>query len=171
MRLPVLSFRTRLTISYAVLTAVLLTIVAVGLTALALEFTVHPVSASLEEMASATDRLVKAHWSAADRELIALVVRQPSHSNVRLSIRAVRPFGPPPGPQGVAFPKHLFGVMVGLRPRFVRLHQGDVFIEPEWSRLDVLLRTYLIALGTALIVTLASSWAIGRRITSKPSRR
>lgn len=167
MNIPAISFGTRLTISYAVLTGILLAIVAVGLTALAFEMAIHPTVFAINDVTASTDAVVKQHWTENDAQLIARVMRQPARSTVEIVVHsnpADRPPGPPPG--GTLAIRSV-GWFLGLRPRIIPLHGGEVFIGPNLPQIEGLLRIYLGALGAALSLTLVSSCALGRWITQQ----
>ncbi len=167
------SLRARLTLSYATLTAALLTAVFCGLVALGLQRYIRSTMLAIDETALTTRQLLRDHWSETDAALVRLVLQQPRAAGVRIRIRVVRPPGaPPPGVPGAngqfapAPPERSLGSVFGLRTRIIWTHRGDIFVGPEVP-IENLLAIGFTALGIALPITLAISWAIGRWITAQ----
>ena len=156
------SFRARLTLSYAVLTALLLTLVTAGLIAVVLELAIRPSVAALDELTAGTQRIVRDHWAESDDRIAELALAQPQRGGAHLMYRGHA--GPPPGPPPRGISPQISGLF-GLRPHIVPLHQSELFIGPDNTRIDELILRGLGALGIALIVAIAASWAIGRWIT------
>jgi len=187
------SFRARLTLSYAVLTATLLTIVAAGITALALDMTIRARSAALDEATATTRRIVQEEWWESDARIVEQVVAEAARPGIRIIVREAQPLGfgppsfvgePPPAPplesplDGLRIPRTLGGPglgpapaslssSLGLRPSLIRLHEGVIFIGADGSEVDRIVATHLGAFGLALLLTVTLSWAIGRRITQQ----
>jgi len=188
------SFRARLTLSYAVLTATLLTIVAAGITALALDMTIHSRIAALDEATATTRRIVQEGWWETDSQIVEQVVAEAARPGIRIIVREgqPQPFGPPSfvgetppaGPQfaepfdGLRVPGPLSGrqpgpppqslsSFLGLRPSLIRLHEGVIFIGADGLDVNRIVATHVGAFGLALLLTVTLSWAIGRRITQQ----
>ncbi len=186
------SFRARLTLSYAVFTALLLTIVAAGIIALALDMTIRARVASLDEATATARRIVAEQWWESDADIVQQVVAEAARPGIRIIVREAQPsalapptfVGEPPGTplespfDGLRLPLPLvsrgFGPappslssVLGLHPVLVRLHDGAIFIGADGFDIDRIVATHLGMFGIALIVTVTLSWAVGRRITEQ----
>ncbi|MEA2718916.1 MAG: two-component system, OmpR family, sensor kinase [Candidatus Eremiobacteraeota bacterium] len=170
------SLRARLTLSYATLMAVLLTIVFCGLLALGIQRHIRSTMLSIDEVASATRQILASHWEQPDAQLTQLVLEQPRPPGVQITIRPVRPKGlpPPPGTPGRSTTPRPFGrmqerslaSMFGLRARAVWLHEGDVIIGPAIP-VEGVLGVGVAALGIGIAIAIAISWSVGRWITAQ----
>lgn len=184
------SFRARLTLSYAVLTALLLTIVAAGITALALDMTIHARIAALDEAVSTTRRVVQEQWFQSDSVIVQQVVAEAARPGIRIVVHEAQSPGfgppsfageaPPPVPgwpvDGLraglverapgAAPASLSSFF-GLRPALIRLHEGVIFVGADGVDIDRIVATHLAVFGLALLLTVTLSWAIGRWITEQ----
>ncbi|MDB5072143.1 MAG: integral rane sensor signal transduction histidine kinase [Candidatus Eremiobacteraeota bacterium] len=171
------SLRARLTVSYATLTALLLTVLFCGLVTLGMQRYIRSTMLAIDEVATATRQIVNDEWPKSDAQLTKLVLQQPRPSGVQIIVRATRPKGlpPPPGtagqsppPQrlGGGRPERSLGGVFGLRARAVWLHQGDVIIAPQIP-IEQLLAIGALAYGIAVALAVAVSWLIGRWITAQ----
>jgi signal transduction histidine kinase len=170
------TLRARLTLSYATMTAALLTLVFCGLVALGLQRYIRSTMLSIDEVALSTRQIVNDHWAEPDQLLIQRVLQQPGTAGVRLVVRPQRPFGfpPPPAPgdnrQSAlprppgAPPERSLSALFGLHTRFIRLHEGEVIIGPV-IRIENLLEIGATALVISLAITIMVAWAIGHWIT------
>ena len=172
------SLRSRLTLSYATLTALSLTIVFCALLALGMQRYIRWTQLSIDDVITTTRTILTDNWSQSDAQLTQLIMQQQRPAGVRIIVRAVRPAGlpsPPPGgrtgfpgrfrPAGVP-PERSLSSLFGLRMGIIWLHHGDVFIGPEIP-IDGLLGIGLGALGIALALTVVISWTVGRWITQQ----
>lgn len=95
------SLRARLTLTYAVLTGILLTLAGAVLMAVVAAIGVRFEGFALDEATEATRTIVQAHWFDPDAAIIALVAQQAPRPGVRIITREGRvfpdPFGGPPG--------------------------------------------------------------------------
>lgn|GEM_PF-828082 len=175
------TLRARLTLSYATLTAGLLTLVFCGLVALGLQRYIRSTMLSIDEVALSTRQILDNHWGEPDTLLTTRVQQQPGTAGVRLVVRPLRPPGFPPlmgplgqapGPSGQAQRPHLAGApperslsaIFGLHTRFIPLHQGVVIVGPT-IRIENLLEIGATTLAIALAITIGVAWAIGQWIT------
>jgi signal transduction histidine kinase len=185
------SFRARLTLSYAVLTALLLTIVAAGITALALDMTIHARIAALDEAVATTRRVVQEQWFQSDAVIVQQVVAEAARPGIRIVVHEAQApgFGPPsfageppapapglpldglrppglieqaPGPAPASLSSFF-----GLRPTLIRLHEGVIFVGADGVDIDRIVATHVAVFGLALLLTVTLSWAIGRWITEQ----
>lgn len=185
------SFRARLTVSYAVFTALLLTIVVAGIISLALDMTIRARVAALDEATATARRIVAEQWWASDAVIVQQVVAEAARPGIRIIVREAQPspFGPPTfvgEPPGAPFDSPFDGLrlplplvrgfgpappslssVLGLHPALVRLHEGAIFIGADGLDIDRIVATHLGAFGIALLVTVTLSCAIGRRITEQ----
>jgi signal transduction histidine kinase len=169
------SLRARLTVSYATLTALLLTVLFCGLVTLAMQRYIRSTMLAIDEVATATRQIVNDDWSQTDVQLARLVQQQPLPAGVQIIVRPSRPKGlpPPPGtpgqpapPQRGGRPERSLGTVFGLRARAVWIHQGDVIIAPRIP-IEQLLAIGAVAMGIAVALAVTVSWLIGRWITAQ----
>lgn len=170
------SLRARLTVSYATLTALLLTVLFCGLVTLGMQRYIRSTMLAIDEVATATRQIVNDDWSQSDAQLTRLVLQQPRPAGVQIIVRPTRPKGlpPPPGTAGQSpppqraggRPERSLGGVFGLRARAVWLHQGDVVIAPRIP-IEQLLAIGAAAMGIAVALAITVSWLIGRWITAQ----
>jgi signal transduction histidine kinase len=185
------SLRVRLTISYALLVAVLLTAVLTAFTSLVLEFVTRPV---VEAVSSSTEKaraIVAAHAADSTRSLQERVIRDaavpgmvliipvgPPSFGVRLGPAGSLPPGPPLARGNRAFhpvmahrPGGVFEInwrtLLGIHPSYVAMRDGGIIIAPDFRRIDRAVAPYFKGLGIAFLGALVVSWIIGRAITSQ----
>ena len=174
------TLRARLTLSYATLTAGLLTLVFCGLVALGLQRYIRSTMLSIDEVALSTRQILTNHWGEPDSLLTARVQQQPGTAGVRLVVRPQRPPGfPPAGADGQAPqlngqpprprpnggpPERSLSAIFGLHTRFIPLHKGVVIVGPM-IRIENLLEIGATALAISLAITIGIAWAIGHWIT------
>jgi signal transduction histidine kinase len=176
------SFRTRLTLSYTVITAALLAVALCGLFALALQISVRQTIFAVDAAAAATRRIVQEHWAESDARIAQYVVGQGTRAGVRIGVRAKRPPGIPQpsgyagvGPllahegvqkQGLPPPPRTLNSFFGLQTHVIWTHQGDVFVGPSLP-IEAMLQIYLAAFAVAVAISTGVSWAIGRWVTTQ----
>jgi signal transduction histidine kinase len=91
------SFRARLTLSYAILTALLLTLALGALAALLIARTIATTRAEVEQTASTVRTVARAHWSQSDDAIVAALDTLGQRSGVRVNVFRRPPGdGPPP---------------------------------------------------------------------------
>ncbi len=192
------SFRARLTLSYTVLTALLLTVALCVLAGLVVERTIATSMTAVDETAATVRTIVRTHWLLGDRRIAALVVSQAQRAGVRLIVAPRgpggpfgEPHGPPPGGEraglppmpdrsgpppaddrgGPFAPRPWWGLAstLGAQPRFVPLPGGAIAIVPDEGLQDAFV-LYGVAFGIAELLTILASWAIGRAITQQAIR-
>jgi len=204
------SFRTRLTLSSTVLTALVLTVALCVLAALVLELTAHATMAEVDRAADTANAIVRANWSRDDDAIVQLVTAQAPPAGVRLTVYrrprrfdfrgnpppddrgAPPPAAPPPAAPG-ALPPAAGGVpppgnpeglppnnpggppplramgiesLIGVQHRFVPLRDGVIDIAPDDS-LRAAFVLYAIVFGSAELLTILASLAIGRTIAQQ----
>jgi signal transduction histidine kinase len=180
------SFRARLTLSYTILTALLLSAFLCALAVLIVERTVHSTMADVDAFAARTRSIVTAYWFETDEDIVAHVQAQAPLSGVRVTAYRQDPGGPPPGrpPRGErpGPPPDDFGApppdqrpppsrsrlasFIGLRARVIPLHAGEIEVAPD-GRLNEMFVLDAYILGLAEIVAVITSWLIGRSITQQ----
>jgi signal transduction histidine kinase len=167
------SFRARLTLSYAVLTATLLTAVLCALMSVALQRSIRSTMHAVDDATSATREIVRSRWSESDAAIARAVMQQSPPAGVQIAVRRKRPSGVaalPAGNTGESLrpflPDRSLGSLFGLKSRTIWLHKGDVLIAPDVA-IEDLLQVYLAALGVAVATTMVVSWMIGRGITQQ----
>jgi len=162
-----MSLRSRLTLSYASVVAAVLIIVAVVLTRFAFTFLTQPTFTAVADSVAAAQAIVAAHPhedSAALRQLIVSTATRPGVV-VRLP--------PPRSPRGDALRHNAaeqlsLTSLLGLRPRFVRMGDGnDVFIAPDLRVIEPAVRGYLASLAVSVVLALVLAWLSARWITAQ----
>ncbi len=91
------SFRARLTLSYAILTALLLTLALGALAALLIDRTIATTRAEVEQTANTVRAVARAHWSQSDDAILAAVEALGQRSGVRVATFRRPPGEGPPG--------------------------------------------------------------------------
>ena len=165
-----MSFRARLTISYAIFAAVLLTLVCAVLVGLAMWFTTRPIIAAVEETARQVQRVVDADRGRPERQVFADVRAIGVPSGVFLRVNERRRFpGPPPGRHGGGDLRPFdLASLLGGQPHVIRTGpNGDVFVAPDLRQMRALAATFGKSFLVALALTLLAAWAIGRWITAQ----
>ena len=170
-----MSLRSRLTLSYASVVAAVLIIVAVVLTRFAFTFLTQSTFAAVADSVAAAQAIVAAHPhedTAALRQLIlksaarpGVVVRLPPAQLERGAPHGGASRGEPP--HNAAEQLSLVSVL-GLRPRFVKLDDGnEIFIAPDLRVIEPAIRGYLASLAVSVVLALVLAWLLARWITAQ----
>ena len=170
------SLRVRLTLSYTVLVAVVLSAVAIVASIFVFDFLSRPMVDALNKSESTARAIAAAHPHEPASVVGPLIQRAAAHPGIRIGIGFRHPhgaqnvaFGPPPpdakpwsdpGPPG-----RFLDRMLGVSPRSIVLNGGAVFISPDFRRVHTFLDVYLRALGISLLVAFLLAWLIARWIT------
>ena len=162
-----MSLRGRLTLSYASVVAAVLIIVAVILTRFAFSFLTQSTFAAVAQSVAAVNAIVAAH----PHEDTAALRRQILGAATRPGVVVRLP--PPRTPRGDP-PRHnatdqlSLTSMLGLRPRFVRMGDGnEVFIAPDLHVIEPAVRTYLASLAISVVLAFVLAWLSARWITAQ----
>ena len=178
------SLRTRLTLSYATVIAILLAIIVSGASIVCFQRYVQTEMLAIDTITSATRHIVRMKWTRSDADLMRSILRQELPSGVSLTVHASRPNNamlPPDSgqlpangveakriaagfPAGFPLPGPSLDAAVGLHPRIVWLHRGDVIIRSKIAT-ESLLALGFVTLAIAL--TVACSWGIGRWLAAQ----
>ncbi|HEY0383018.1 MAG TPA: HAMP domain-containing sensor histidine kinase [Candidatus Elarobacter sp.] len=168
-----MSLRSRLTLSYASVVAVVLIILAVILTRFAFSFLTQPTFAAVADSVAAVQGIVAAHAREDTPALRELIVRIGTRPGVVVRLpppRSERRDGMPRGgsPPRNAAEQFSLTTMLGLRPRFVRLFDGnEIFIAPDLRAIQPAVRAYLWSLAISLVLALVLAWLFARWITAQ----
>jgi signal transduction histidine kinase len=195
-----LSFRGRLTLSYTILTALLLTVALCALAALVLARTIASARSEIAQAATTVRMLVRTNWPETDDQLIALAAAQVQRTGIRVvgyhrGPRGPQAFqgpppgdqggpppdradGPPPGPPGGASPNDHGppippfgpGILFGLMQSRFVPLHDGVIVVSPDDSQGEAVVLYAIVFGIAEIVSVFASWAIGRAITQQAVR-
>ncbi|HEY0393599.1 MAG TPA: ATP-binding protein [Candidatus Elarobacter sp.] len=161
-----ISLRARLTLSYALVVAVILIAVAVILTRFAFSFLTQPVSEAVDGAVRAAQAIVATHPHDDPRTVRVLVRDAATRPGVVVLF-------PPPGaprrmPRRDASDDLSLRSMLGLRPHQVILPDGsDVLIAPDMARLHGTITVYLESLAIAIGLAVALAWLVARWITAQ----
>lgn len=169
-----MSLRARLTLSYAIFAATLLTLVAGAMVFFVLYLSTRPISDALEQTTKRAQAIAYGHPGEPEAQVLkderALSV--PSGVIVRVNDRDRHrgpggPNGPGGLPDGPGRGTTLdVGMPFGLRPHVVVVGQhGSVFVAPDLRQLRAMTQTAAGWFAVAFAVTLIASWLIGRWIT------
>ena len=173
-----MSLRSRLTLSYASVVAAVLILVAVILTRFAFTFLTQSTFAAVADSVAAAKAIVAAHPhqdTDALRQLIlssatrpGVIVRMPPRP--RTSSHGDTPHGGTSRgepPHNAAEQLSLLSLL-GLRPRFVKLGDGnEIFIAPDLRVIEPAIRTYLASLAVSVVLALVLAWLLARWITAQ----
>jgi two-component system OmpR family sensor kinase len=168
----VTSLRSRMTLSYASLVAVVLIVLAVIATRFAFSFLAEPTLNLVDRSVETAKLIVRTHPNAPSDDVYELVQR----SVAQPGIVFVRREGDPrdnaprrPVRESPASGVELsIGTMLGLYPHHVALNDGSsVFIAPDLHAIDSAVRQYLASLAVAIVVAIALAWLVGRWIAAQ----
>ena len=170
------SLRRRLTLSYAVLVAVVLSLVAMVASLFVFDFLSRPMVDALNNSEAIARAISRAHPHAPASVVGPLIQRAAAHDGVRIMGRFGRArgagfFGPPPGGgpshDDPGPPGHFLDRLLGVSPRTVNLNGGSVFIAPDFRRVRNALNLYLETLALAILASIVIAWLIARWITNQ----
>jgi len=163
-----MSLRSRLTLSYASVVAAVLIVLAVVLTRLAFTFLTQSTFAAVGDSVAGVQAIAAAHphedTAALRRQIISAATRP--GVIVRL---------PPPRTPGAESPRRRNATdqlslesLLGLRPRFVRMGDGnEIFIAADLRVIEPALRAYLASLSISVVLALVLAWLLARWITAQ----
>lgn len=172
-----MSLRGRLTLSYAIFAATLLTLVAGAMVFFVLYLTTRPISDALDQTTKRAQALAYGHPGEPETQVLqderGLAV--PSGVIVRVNDRGrgSRDRGGPDGRGGPPDGGHAtmpfdVGMMFGLHPHVVTIgRSASVFIAPDLRQLRAMTQTAGAWFAVAFAVTLIAAWLIGRWITAQ----
>jgi two-component system OmpR family sensor kinase len=171
-----MSLRARLTLSYSIFAATLLTLVAGAMVFFVLYLSTRPIADALDQTTKAAQAVAFGHPGEPEAQVLrderALAV--PSGVIVRVNAHrhdSGSPGGhdtPPPDAPGRGMSPFDVGTAFGLHPHVIAIGKsGSVFIAPDLRQLRAMTQTAAISFALAFAVTLLASWLIGRWITSQ----
>ena len=173
-----LSLRRRLTLSYAVLVAVVLGAVVLVATRFAFEAIAHPMIDATESAFKAVQVIAingSLHHQNA-RQIELTIVKNVRTPNVDVRVISHGP-GRGPGPNGGPPPgfgprRPLIDLSRVLGLPFHVLHVGgdEVFVTPNLAIVNAAIGRYLQSLGAGIVLALVLSWVIARWITAQAIR-
>ncbi|HEY4442185.1 MAG TPA: hypothetical protein VGN14_17125, partial [Candidatus Elarobacter sp.] len=169
-----MTFRTRLTLSYAIASATSLTVLALAVCVAAAFVLARSLASSVNHTAHDVDRVIHGAATAPAATLAAEVesMHVPDGVVVRINLHR-SPMGPPPGGRGLPLrgaPRGLLDLpgALGLHPFHVALPGGgDVFVAPDFARVDAAVRWLALSFLTLELLAAAASWFVGRRIARR----
>ena len=163
------SLRSRLTLSYASLVAVVLIALAIILTHFAFAFLTQPTFDAVAQSVAAAEKVVAAHPhddAATLRDLVRAAAERPGV--VVLGGRDDGRRGPPPNTATDNAMRLSVDSLLGLRPRRVPFPSGGgVLIAPDLRVIRPAFTIYVESLAVAIVLALALSWLIARWITAQ----
>lgn len=167
-----MSLRARLTLSYAIFAATLLTIVAGAMVFFVLYLSTRPIADALDQTTKRAQAIAYGHPGEPEAQVLQdeRALRVPNgvilRVNERDHHRGGGSSGGPPDGQGHGVSPFDVGVLFGLRPHVVAVGEhGSVFVAPDLRQLRVMTETAAASFAIAFAVTLIASWLIGRWIT------
>ena len=191
-----MSFRARLTLSYAIFASVLLTIVIAALVGFVLYLSTRPISEAVEKTAQRIQKVVDADRGRPEGVVVADIRALPVPDGVIVRVNELRRLQPLLAP-GVAEFKAGFGgppdvhvsgafvtgpgpnarfraspldmsALFAMRPLMIHIAPGvDAFIAPDLRQARAITKYITLAFLVALVLTLFAAWAIGRWITDQ----
>lgn len=164
------SLRSRLTLSYALLTLIVLSIVAITLTQVVFEIVTRPVAVALKSATTTARAIVAADPHAPFQVLEDRIDRAVGSANVKVlgppHLSGRERSGQPPAPfRGPA--ETNLKTLLGIRDGFVPIDKSGVLILPDLKRVNSAVVLYLETLATAMLSALIISWLIARWITAQ----
>jgi len=167
-----MSLRARLTLSYAIFAATLLTIVAGAMVFFVLYLSTRPIADALDVTTKRAQGIAYGHPGEPAAQVLRHERALPVPNGVIVRVNEHRRGPAGLSPDGTArFSAFDVGIVFGLRPHVVTIGtQGSVFIAPDLRELRALSETAAKWFAIAFAVTLIASWLIGRWITSQALR-
>ena len=191
-----MSFRARLTLSYAIFASVLLTLVMAALVGIVLYLSTRQISEAVERTAQRVQKVVDADRGSPEDIVVADIRALPVPDGVIVKVselRSLRPllapgiaefkggFGGPqtfrtggvfvtgPGPNAPVRVSPLdISALFAMRPLIIHIAPGvDAFIAPDLRQVRSITKFIVLAFVIALVLTLFAAWAIGRWITDQ----
>ena len=174
-----MSFRARLTLSYAIFAAVLLTLVSGVLIVFFTYLSTRPIVDAVAKTTAAVEAVVAGDRGKPEAAVIADVRALRVPAGVILRVNEERRFGPD-GPGGIPSrrpspdlrrgDRNAFDLirMLATRPRIVPTGpHGFVFIAPDLQQVRAIINVVGLVFLATLVLTLIASWWIGRWITAQ----
>jgi two-component system, OmpR family, sensor kinase len=163
----VTSLRSRLTLSYAAVVAVVLIAVALVLTRFAFAFLAEPAFDAVAQAVTTGNAIVAAHPNDSPAT-IAKLVRAAAPRGVVVMAPPENTPAPPPNDNARGMRQISLESLLGLRPRRVALPQGvPILIAPDLHALAPTVRIYLESLGLSILVAIVIAWLVARWITAQ----
>ncbi|HEY6236008.1 MAG TPA: hypothetical protein VIW69_12980, partial [Candidatus Elarobacter sp.] len=162
-----MSLRSRLTLSYASVVAAVLIIVAVVLTRFAFTFLTQSTFHAVADSVAVAQAIVAAHPHEDTAAVRNLIVSAATRTGV---VVRLAPPHTPHGDQPRRNPAEQLSLtsILGLRPRFVRLDDGnEIFIAPDLRAIEPAVNAYLSSLAVAVALALLLAWLFARWITAQ----
>jgi signal transduction histidine kinase len=168
----VTSLRSRMTLSYASLVALVLIVLAVIATRFAFAFLAEPTLNLVDRSVETAKLIVRTHPNDDSDAVYDLVRRSVAQPGVVFVRREGEPRESGPRRTTRESPASGFelgiGSMLGLYPHHVPLGDGSsVFIAPDLHAIDSAVRQYLTSLGVAILIAIALAWLVGRWIAAQ----
>jgi signal transduction histidine kinase len=165
-----ISLRSRLTLAYASVLAVVLIALAVVLTRVAFGLLAQPIMGAVNDAVRTARVIVAEHRDADARTLVALVragVRRPGVVVMRPPPGA--PHAPPPSAD--ASEQFSLRGLLGVRPQRIDLPDGsDVLIAPDLAMLRNAFSVYYGSLAVSVVLAILLAWLVARWITEQAIR-
>jgi two-component system OmpR family sensor kinase len=167
-----MSLRGRLTLAYASVVAAVLIVLAVILTRFAFTFLTQSTFTAVADSVAAAQALVAAHPHEDTPDLRRLIVTTATRPGVIVRLpppRMQRGRGGQHGdPPHNAAEQVSLTSLLGLRPRFVRMGDGnEIFIAPDLRVIEPAVNTYLASLAASVVLALVLAWLLARWITAQ----
>jgi two-component system OmpR family sensor kinase len=160
------SLRGRLTLSYASVVAVVLIVVAVILTRFAFSFLTQSTFAAVADSVAAAKAIVAAHPHEDTEALRRQIVTAATRPGVVVRLPPAR--RPRSDPRHEAADQLSLMSLLGLRPRFVRMDDGnEIFIAADLRVIEPAVRTYLASLAISVVLAFVLAWLLARWITAQ----
>jgi two-component system OmpR family sensor kinase len=168
-----MSLRGRLTLAYASVVAAVLIVLAVILTRFAFTFLTQSTFAAVSDSVAAAQAIVAAHPHEDTPELRRLIIATATRPGVIVRLPPPRMQRGRGGPHGDSPPHNAaeqvsLTSLLGLRPRFVRMGDGnEIFIAPDLRVIEPAVKTYLASLAVSVVLALVLAWLLARWITAQ----
>ncbi|HEX3464981.1 MAG TPA: HAMP domain-containing sensor histidine kinase [Candidatus Elarobacter sp.] len=170
-----MSLRARLTLSYAIFAATLLTLVAGAMVFFVLYLSTRPIADALDLTTKRAQAIAYGRPGTPASRVLQDERALPVPNGVIVRVNEHRrergPGGPPPEGPGHTFGPLDVGWVFGLHPHVVTVgKEATVFIAPDLRQLRAMTQTAAASFAIAFAVTLIASWLIGRWITTQAVR-
>ena len=162
------TLRARLTLSYAFLTAVALSIAVLTVGRVTFEIAMRPMLQAVDVSTAEARAIVAADPMASTADLLGRIQRVAAQPGL---VTILRPPPLPPGrnalylrprPRGPA--EMNLKSLLGITDRFVPVNNAGIVIIPDGRATDAIVQRYLEGVGIALFFVLVASWLVGRWI-------